>query len=120
MSCIQELLSKYSREVERKLRPHLGGAVRGALIRTQLPQNWNFKTEEEELIFNVNMQGVASIKPGQSPDPDVTIEWIHDYLRTVLEKRSAEGLPPGEEPRIVFHSSKGQVGFNMVRKHLGL
>lgn len=120
MSCIRGLLSNYCLEVERKLKPHLDGMTKGALIRTKLPQSWNFKTEEDEVLFNVDKQGNTSVSSGQTTNPDVTIEWKHDYLSSVLRKRSIEGIPPGEEPEVIIHTSKGQIGYNMIRKHIGI
>jgi hypothetical protein len=119
MSVLRDLLSKYSVEIEMRMRLQLDAFVRGSLVRAQLPQKWNFKTEQEAAFFSVSKEGKTSIDDGQIPDPDVTVEWKHDLLCAVLKNRSLEGIPPGEEPMVTVHTVKGRIGYAMIRRSLG-
>ena len=119
MSLLRDLLFKYSVEIEMKMRLQIEPIVRGSLVRSQLPQTWNFKTEQETAYFSVSKEGKTSIDDGQVPDPDVTIEWKHDFLCAVLKNRSIEGIPPGEEPMVTVHTLKGRIGYAMIRRSLG-
>jgi hypothetical protein len=119
MSVLRDLLSKYSVEIEMRMRLQLDAIVRGSLVRSQLPQSWNFKTEEETASFTISKDGKASIREGLVNDPDVTIEWKHALLCAVLKGRSLEGIPPGEEPMVTVHSTKGRIGYTMIRRFLG-
>jgi len=119
MSVLRDLLAKYSVEIEMRMRLQLDAFVRGSLVRAQLPQSWNFKTEQETASFSVSKDGKTSIDDGQVPEPDVTIEWKHDFLCVVLKNRSIEGIPPGEEPVVTVHTMKGRIGYAMIRRSLG-
>jgi hypothetical protein len=119
MSLLRDLLSRYSVEIEMRMKLQLDAIVRGSLVRSQLPQSWNFKTEQEAAFFSVSKDGKTSIGDGLVPNPDVTIEWKHDFLCTVLKNRSIEGIPPGEEPVVTVHTMKGRIGYAMIRRSLG-
>ncbi len=119
MSLLRDLLTKYSVEIEMRMKLQLDAVVRGSLVRSQLPQSWNFKTEEENASFTVSKEGKASIHEGLVSDPDVTIEWKNDFLCAVLKNRSVEGIPPGEEPVVTVHTMRGRIGYAMIRRSLG-
>ncbi len=119
MSSLVELLSGYATEVEMRMRLQLDAYIRGSLVRSQLPQHWNFITEKERAFFSVDKTGKATVGNGSLPDPDVTIEWKHDLLCSVLERRSIEGLLPGEEPKVTIHTRGGKIGYAMIRRSLG-
>lgn len=119
MSLLRDLLAKYSVEIEMRMRLQLDAVVRGSLVRSQLPQSWNFKTEQENAFFSMSKDGKASIEEGLVSDPDVTIEWKHDFLCAVLKNRSIEGIPPGEEPIVTVHTMRGRIGYAMIRRSLG-
>jgi len=119
MSLLRDLLSRYSVEIEMRTRLQLEMIIRGSLVRSQLPQRWNFKTEQETAFFSVSKDGKTSIDDGQAADPDVTIEWKHEFLCAVLKNRSIEGIPPGEEPVVTVHTIRGRIGYAMIRRSLG-
>ena len=120
MNSIGELLRGLCPEVEEGLRPHLENWIEGAVIRSGLPQNWVFKTERETVTFHVSNEGKAQVTVGGAKNPDVTIQWNHDYLVSVLTNRSSVGIPQGPMPGINKHTTKGVIGFDLLRKHLGL
>ncbi len=119
MSDLRDLLSKLATEVEIKMRRQLETLVQGSIVRSQLPQKWNFKTEKESIIFSIDKKGATSVEVGEATDPDVTIEWKHDLLLSVVEHRSLEGIPAGAEPNVNVSTRKGKIGYTMIRKSLG-
>ena len=64
MSLLRDLLVKYSIEIEMRMRLQLDAVVRGSLVRSQLPQSWNFKTEQEAAFFSVSKDGKTSVDEG--------------------------------------------------------
>lgn len=118
MTSIRDILEDYRIELEMRMRPQLDSMIRGSIVRAQLPQVWHFVTELEETSFIFDKQGNTKVSPGKAPDPDVTVEWKHEYLSSILLTRTLEGIPPGEEPKITVHSVKGRIGYAMMRKHL--
>ena len=119
MESILDLLNGYCTEISMRMRLQLRTIVRGSLVRTNLPQAWNFKTEAEEAYFLIDKDANASARAGRADDPDLTIEWKHDLLASVLRNRNLDGIPAGEEPKVVINSVKGRIGYAMIRRHLG-
>lgn len=118
MNSICDLLKGYLPEIEMRMRPQLDSVVMGSIVRTQLPQSWYFITEQEEASFIVDREGNANASPGKPGDPDVTIEWKHEYLISVLSTRTLDGIPNGEGPKVTTHTMRGRIGYSMMRKYL--
>lgn len=114
------LLTAVCTDVEQGLQPHLSNFIKGAIVRSGLPQNWLIKTESEVLTFSISTEGRARVSEGAVPNPDGVIEWNHDYLASVLRNRSSQEIPGGEAPTITTFTMKGQVGLDILKKHLGL
>ena len=119
MDSIRDLLDGYCTEITMRMRLQLQTIVRGSLVRANLPQTWNFKTEAEEAYFVIDKDANASACVGRASNPDLTIEWKHDFLASVLKNRTLDGIPAGEEPKIVINSIRGRIGYAMIRRHLG-
>lgn len=118
MTTIRELLEGYRPEIEMRMQSQLEAMVRGSIVRTQLPQVIGFRTEREQASFKVDEAGNAKIYTELLPDPDVLIEWKHDYLVSVLRTRTLEGIPEGEAPRIILNTMRGRIGYSMLRRYL--
>jgi len=101
-----------------RMRSQLDSIIRGSIVRSQLPQVWHFKTELEEASFTVDREGNAKALLGNVGSPDVTVEWKHEYLLSVLSSRTLEGIPAGEAPKITTYTRRGKIGYSMMRKHL--
>jgi hypothetical protein len=120
LSCIQGILSSVCSEVETEIKQALKGLLKGPMIRGYLPQTWILRTERETVTFSVDSMGNARATNGMSPNPDVIIEWKHDYTAMALRNRSKAGIPPGEQPKIEFKTGKGKTAFGFIRGRLGL
>lgn len=66
----------------------------------------------------MDREGTAKASSGRVGEPDVTIEWSHEYLSSVLRTRTLEGIPPGEAPKVTTLTMKGKIGYSMMRKYL--
>ena len=118
MSCIEGLLNEVCRDVERELKPAATGILTGWLVKVYLPQDWIFKTEAESVTFHVTKTGSATVKAGESTNPDVVIEWDHDSLSTVLKTRSSAGI--SHPPKVSVLTTKGKTGYDQLRKRIGI
>ena len=118
MTRIFDLLKGYCPEIEMRMRPQLDSAIRGSIVRGQLPQVWHFITEQETASFTVDRNGNAKAQEGNVGSPDVIVEWNHECLLSVLRSRTLEGIPPGEGPKVTTHTMRGRIGYSMIRKYL--
>ena len=118
MSCIEGLLSDLCGDVERELKPAVSGLLTGLLVKSYLPQDWIFRTEQESVTFHVAKSGSATSNAGESRNPDVVVEWDHDSLATVLRTRSSEGI--SRPPRVRILTTKGKTGYDQLRKRIGI
>jgi hypothetical protein len=119
MKSLEGIFESICSEVEKELKPMLGGLLTGPMIRGYLPQNWIFITEEKTVTFTVDKKGNAAIENGASDEPDVTIEIDHEYLTTALETRTQPSISP-KKNEITFHTKKGETAFNFLKKRFGL
>lgn len=120
MSCIQGILSSICPEVENEVKQALRGFIKGPIVRGYLPQSWVLRTEKETVTFSVDSMGNARALNGTPPNPDVIIDWKHDYAAIALRNRSKVGIPPGEQPRVTFLTKEGRTAFGFLRGRLGL
>jgi hypothetical protein len=118
MSCIFGLLQTVAGEVERELKPRLGGLT-GFLIAGYLPQAWVFQTEESVVTLNVDSRGNATVASGLPPRRDVTISTTHAVLSAALTYRDRSRVPAGPL-KVATHTPKGQTAFNFLRGRFGL
>jgi hypothetical protein len=119
LTSLKEIFDSICPEVEKELKPMLGGLITGPMIRGYLPQRWIFKSEYETVTFTVDKKGNATVEEGEGEAPDVTIEMDHEYLVKALETRSQPSIPPIKND-IIFHTRKGETAFNYLKKRFGL
>jgi hypothetical protein len=119
VSCIESLLGPVCYEIEAELKPALANFLKGMIVRGYLPQTWVFETENEANTLTVDTSGNAAVFSGAAGPRDVTINWSHDFLSTVLRTRSQASVPYGQHPRITCHTQKGQTAFNFLKKRFG-
>ena len=118
MTSIFDALDGYRLEIQMRMQSQLEAKVRGSIVKSQLPQVLGFKTEKEEASFKVDQKGVARVYPKLLQNPDVLIEWKHEYLLSVLGTRSLKGIPEGEAPKITINTMRGRIGYTMLRRYL--
>ncbi|HTT16377.1 MAG TPA: hypothetical protein VMH49_03350 [Thermoplasmata archaeon] len=118
MSCLAGLLANASRSIETELQPRLQGLF-GGIVRALLPQTWVFRSEREVVSLVVDPSGRATVVPGASPSPDVTVEGPHDALRDVLSGARGRAAPPSSV-RVTPVTSKGRTAFDYLRGRFGM
>lgn len=119
MRSIMSLLDGVCAEIESQLRPGLNGTQR-FLIVGFLPQTWVFETENQVVSLVVDRHGNVFTQAMNRGDRDVTIQWKHEYLASVLMTRSTACVPHDELPTIIFHTEKGRTAFEFLKNRLGL
>jgi len=112
----QEILASLAKEVESRLKPRLV-AMGGFVLRSQLPQLWTFKVDEEEISFSMDKQGSIALSKGLLPNPDVRIVTTYDRLVVALKSATPGETPPATQG-VSFGSNKGRRAFFYVRKSL--
>lgn len=95
-SSILSLLRSLKGEVENGIKPHLNTLIIGHFVKGNLPQTWNFVTEQERAWIDISVNGDFSAGPGAQHVSDVTIEWLHYQLLSALRNRKNPGGPRQE------------------------
>lgn len=119
MERVGQLLTGLCEEIERQVKPNLRG-LKGLLILGFLPQTWVFETEYGACTVFLDTEGNARVFPGADRDRDVTIQWKHDSLASVLELGSRNAVSEGDYPNVFVHTEKGRAAFNYLKKDIGL
>lgn len=112
----EEFVTSLAKKVESEVKKRLVG-LGGFVIRSQLPQTWTFKIDQEAFSFQMDKQGNVKVSSGLLPEPDVRIET--SYERLMINLRSGS---PGESPPsttgVSFGSNRGRRAYFYVRKNL--
>jgi len=119
MDRVHQLLTELCEEIERQVKPNLRG-LKGLIVTGYLPQVWVFETEYGASSLFLDTEGNARVFPGAERDRDVTIQWKHDALVSVLESRSRGSVSDGDYPNVFVHTDKGRAAFNYLKKYVGL
>ena len=121
-SGIAQLLSEaVAPGVSERLRAELRRPFVGGMIRMYLPQTWWFVSESGSATFHVDREGTASVRPGTSGEPDVTVRWTDAAYRAAIVLRDRSRIPPDAgSPQVVAHTGRGATAFGQVRRQLGL
>ena len=119
MGRVEDLLSGFCVDAEGELKPKLQGFT-GLVLRGFLPQVWVFETESELVTVLADANGNVSVRQGDGLQRDLTIKWRHDMLCKVLETKTKDCVPIGEEPTVIRHTNKGGAAFNYLKGRLGL
>jgi len=119
MDRLHQLLTGLCEEIEKQVKPNLRGLM-SLIVRGYLPQVWVFETEYGACTLFLDTEGNARVFPGTDQDRDVTIQWKHDSLASVLESRSRSSLSDGDYPDVFVHTEKGRAAFNYLKKEIGL
>jgi hypothetical protein len=107
-------------KIRTELRPHLEGLF-GGVVRSFLPQTWWFSTESGDGTLVVDQSGAGKVYDGKIGHPDVSITWTDHEFFVALTTGDREGLPAKRTaPKIQVHTPKGKVGYEQLRKRLGL
>ncbi len=118
MSCILGLFDSVGHGIEEQLRPFLSGFT-GVLVRSYLPQQWVFETEQETGTFGVDSTGRTWIRAGGTNAPDITVKTSHARLERGLKTRDRSSVPPGPF-EVTAHTPKGRTAFDLLAKRIGL
>lgn len=119
MDRMHQLLTGLCEEIERQVKPNLRG-LKGEIVSSYLPQVWVFETEYGSWSLFLDTEGNARVFSGAERDRDVTIQWKHDTLVSVLESRSRVSVSDGDYPNVFVNSDKGRAAFNYLKKYVGL
>lgn len=119
MDRLHQLLTGLCEEIEKQLKPNLSGP-KGLLVNGYLPQTWVFETERGACTVFLDAEGNARVLPATDQDRDVTIQWKHDSLVSVLESRSRSSVSGGDYPNVFVQTEKGRAAFNYLRNSIGL
>lgn len=119
MKSVRDVLTPVCPEVETQLKPHLSGLFAG-IVRGYLPQAWNFTTERGNATLLVDMDGNAEVVDGAPGTIDVSIRWGQPQLEWAIIGRGSGPRPPGPDPTIKVHTSKGKTAFGFLRSRFNL
>ena len=115
---VAELLRGVAPDVEKEVRSRLSGLF-GGIVRSLLPQAWEFRTDRGTASLAVGADGTARVVAGAAPHPDVTIEVGYERLRAALTSRDRTKVPAGPLT-VTPHTAKGRTAFDYLRGRLGL
>lgn len=119
MTPVASTLAPVCPQLERELKPHLSGFFSG-IVRSYLPQAWNFTTEQGSATLWVDTNGSASVVDGAVRDLDVSIRWGQAQLDWAIGSQGKGPRPPGPDPQFTFHTEKGRTAFGFLRRRLNL
>jgi hypothetical protein len=119
MTSTRETLTPVCPQVESQLKPHLSGLFSG-LVRGYLPQAWCFTTEDGTATLHVDSAGNAVVLDGAPAPLDVSISWGQAQLEWAIINQGRGPRPPGSDPQVTFHTSKGRTAFGFLRSRFNL
>lgn len=114
----QEVVAALASRVEAYVKKKLV-ALGGIIIRSQLPQGWTFKIDQEEFSFEMDRQGNVKLISGALPHPDVRIVTSYDRLMANLNSATRGETPPAPLG-VSFGSNRGRRAYYYVRRNIGI
>lgn len=113
-----DVVTALARRVETHVKSKLVG-MSGMVFRSQLPQVWSFKIDQEEFSFTADKTGTIQVSEGLAEHPDVLVETSYERLLVALNSGTpAESIPSTIGVR--FGSTRGRRAYFYIRKNLGI